>query len=631
MYQRGISFRLNAFITSVAIFIIAVIVFIVYQFSNKMLIQKIEEGATHQSNLIISRIDRVTVGTEEITKNMSYQALYYYKNGDIEHFLSQVLSSNSILEGIHVELFDAGKHFKHYFQATRDRTGKVVCEAKHTKESQLPGSFGADAGIWSDPFYVQTERKQLMASYSLPIYRNERKELAGIISCQISLNQLNRMLSSMKVGEMGYTFIIDKNGNFLTHPKNEWILKKNLFEKPSIMFNNGVNEIEAKIKSGRGGIGTGISLYLNNQKSWFYFARLTDSNWAVVIVIPEKELFNGIEVIFRKIALVSGIGILILFLANLLIFRKLLDPLVRITEAIQLFSFGKKEPGKSKDEIKMLVESFENWQKKYGGLINEQAKAASASLKFEKDLKSAKEVQQNIIPLGYPAFPEHPEIDLYAELKQAETIGGDLYDYFFIDSNHLLIAIGDVSGKGISASLFMAIASTLIKNKAKVVSSKEIVSRVNQELGDRNANQYFLTLFVGVLDIKTGMMDYCNAAHNFPYILHRHGGIRTLSKSHGLPLGINKSKKYKSSSVQLNFGDTIFFYTDGVINSRDLNGIHFGTQRLENTILSLNNLNSKEAVSRLMKSIAAYEGVNHQSDDITTMVLRFLYETENQA
>ena len=243
----------------------------------------------------------------------------------------------------------------------------------------------------------------------------------------------------------------------------------------------------------------------------------------------------------------------------------------------------------------------------------------------------AREIQQNIFPSGYPAFPEYPEIDLYAAIKPAESIGGDLYDYFFIDRQHLLIAIGDVSGKGIPASLFMAIASTLIKNKAKVLSSKEIITRVNRELSDRNANQYFLTLFLGVLDLTTGIMDYCNAAHNFPYILHPDGSIHALSKSHGLPLGIYANKTYRSSSVQLSFGDVIIFYTDGVINSRDSSGIHYGIEKLENNILSLIDLNAQEVVSNLLTNISIYEGENRQSDDITLMALKFLRETKNQA
>jgi sigma-B regulation protein RsbU (phosphoserine phosphatase) len=279
----------------------------------------------------------------------------------------------------------------------------------------------------------------------------------------------------------------------------------------------------------------------------------------------------------------------------------------------------------------MLAQSLEDWQAKYGLLINDQSKTASDKIKIEKDLKSAQEIQLNIVPSGKPNFGIYPVIDLFAILKPAELVGGDLYDYFFIDKNHLLVAIGDVSGKGIPASLFMAIASTLIKTHAKILSSKDIVSRVNMDLSDRNLNQYFVTLFIGVIDIRTGIMDYCNAAHNYPYILHSDGTLKTLSKSHGLPLGIYKDKSYKSSTIELKFNDTMILYTDGVINSSDNNQQHYGTERLEKNIQSLNNLTSEEVVQKLLNDIMMYEGDNRQSDDISILALKYLDKTRDQA
>jgi sigma-B regulation protein RsbU (phosphoserine phosphatase) len=153
---------------------------------------------------------------------------------------------------------------------------------------------------------------------------------------------------------------------------------------------------------------------------------------------------------------------------------------------------------------------------------------------------------------------------------------------------------------------------------------------VNRELSDRNSNQYFVTLFLGVFDIRTGMLDYCNAAHNYPYILRADGSLKTLSKSHGLPLGIYKDKPYKSSTVELLYNDMMILFTDGVINSRNDNKQHYGIERLERNIQNLNDLSSEEVVQRLLKSIMIYEGDNRQSDDISLLALKYLHKTENQ-
>ena len=634
MSQKGISFRLNSQITSIAILIIAAIVYFNYNFSKRMLIGKIEEGAINQSNLVISQISRITIGTEEIAKNVSHQVFYFRKNNDLDLLLKQVTASNNIIEGIDIELFDSQK--THILKFTSNKQGSSICDQDSIKINQYTRKLrkenaGPDVGFWTDPSFNKLDKPHMVASYIMPVYNPETKDIAGIVACHISVNQLNKLLSEIKIGEKGYAFIIDKEGNYLTHPRNDWILSKNLFDKSSVNFQENIEVIESRIKSGGRGAGYGLSEYSNNQKAWFYYAPLSNSNWTVIIVFPEKELFREIYLGFQKIILVSGIGILILFLLNIFIFKKVLSPLIRITHAIQRFSSIPGTESKSKNEIKMLADSLEDWQMKYGLLIKDQTKTASDKLKFEKELMSAQEIQLNIVPSRKPAFQDHPEIDLFAILKPAEIIGGDLYDYFFIDETHLLIAIGDVSGKGIPASLFMAIASTLIKTNAKILSAKGIVSSVNKELSERNSNQYFVTLFLGILDISTGIMDYCNAAHNYPYILHADGSLHTLSKSHGLPLGIYKDKIYKSNTVELQSGDLIILYTDGVINSSDGNNKHYGTEKLEKNIQNLTDLSAEEVVSRLLESIVIYEGENHQADDISIMAIKYLHKTENQA
>lgn len=626
MSQKGISFRLNSHVTAFAILIITAVVYINYHFSNKILIEKIEEGAINQSSLVISRISRITVGTEEIARNVSYQALYYHQHKDLDFFLKQVVSSNKILESIHVEWFD------------KDQTNFTVCNSTGQCQQRCnPDNEIFDEsleslahGVWSKPFYCSNDTTHLLVAYRTPIYYPESAKIAGLVYCEISLRKMKQMLSELKIGERGYSFIITDEGSFITHPKDDWILRKNLYQNPPVTFYDNLSEIESKIRSGRVGSGYGLSQYLDNQKAWYYFAPLPNSKWTVIIVIPEKELFQKIELTFQKIILVSVLGILLLFVMNMLIFRRILTPLSQIANAIHHFSSLPGKQKKTKDEILILAESFEDWQAKFGLLIKEQNSSASEKRKFEKDLKSASEIQLNIIPEGKPIFLEHPEIDLSAILKPAETVGGDLYDYFFIDENHLLITIGDVSGKGIAASLFMAIASTLIKTHAKILSAKDLVSLVNQELSDRNSNQYFVTLFVGILDVRSGSMDYCNAAHNYPYILHPDGTVQILSKSHGLPLGIYKNKTYKNSSVDLKYGDVLLLYTDGVINSQDIYNKHYGIDKLENNLKAFVDLSAGEIVEKLIKSIAIYQGENKQADDITLVALKYIPKAKSQ-
>lgn len=629
--ERGISFRLNTLITSATVLIIAAIVYINFHLSNRILIGKIEEGAINQSNLVISKISRITIGTEEIAKNVSSQSLYHFRNQNLESFIDQVFNSNNILKSLHIGFWDKPGSPDFIFSSENSGQADTAPEFIDYLQKYRTGALVSAKGVWTEPFYSRLDSANLLVSYLIPVCSPDTNSVIGLVSCEISLTGMQKMLSEMKVGESGRTFIIDKSGTYITHPEYEWSLHKNIFENEAYFASGNVAAIVDKIKKGETGSGYCFSPYFGNQKSWFHFAPLPNYNWMVVTVVLHKELFREINSTFRKVLLVSGIGVFVLFLFNLFVFRYILNPLVRVTHAIQRFSSLPEKTGKSRDEIKMLAESLEDWQMKYGLLINDQTRTKSEKLKFEKDLKSARAIQQNIVPSSKPEFAEHPEIDLFAILKPAEAIGGDLYDYFFIDKDHLLIAIGDVSGKGIPASLFMAIASTLIKSNSKMLSSKDVVSGVNNELSEKNSNQYFVTLFLGIFNVRTGVLDYCNAAHNYPYILHHDGTLRTLSESHGLPLGIYKDKTYRSSTIKLRANDTIVLYTDGVINSRDSHEQHYGTERLERNIRNLNDLSCEELVSRLMKSIMIYAGESRQADDISLMVMKYLYKAENQA
>lgn len=633
MNQYGLSFRLNTLITTVAVIIIASVVYLNYHFSNQVLIDKIEESAVNQSNLVISGISRLTVGTEEIARNVASQIPYYMKDDQLDVFISKVLQTNTILENIHVVFFDEKDGSNKVYSANADGNQHYFSGQKLSEDFFRSIKAFRDTikpGYWTDPYYDKNDGQNLIVSYILALRNDKTKKIDGIISCEVSLRKMQQMLHDIKIGEKGYAYIIEKSGRLLTHPNPEWIHSKNLFVRPSILFEGSTDKVESDIRQGHHGFGYGYSQYLNNQKAWYYYAPLRDSDWMVIIVYPERELFKEIGVVFRKIVWISALGIFILFVMNMIIFRRTLEPLARVTYAIQRFTSPAGKEKVEKNEIKLLAESLENWQSKYGLLIKEQSQTARDKKKIEKDLQTAREIQFNIIPSGRPDYQKDKQVDLYAILNPAESVGGDLYDYFFIDGNHLLITLGDVSGKGIPASLFMAVASTLIKTNAKILSAKDIVAQVNNELSQRNTNQYFVTLFLGVLNIDNGVLDYCNAAHNYPYILDEAGTYRVLSESHGLPLGIYKDKPYKSSTVQLKANDSLIIYTDGVINSIDMKNQQYGVARLEKNLNGLIGLTAEEIVGKLLKSIKLFEAGSHQSDDITIMALKYHKKEKNQ-
>jgi sigma-B regulation protein RsbU (phosphoserine phosphatase) len=266
------------------------------------------------------------------------------------------------------------------------------------------------------------------------------------------------------------------------------------------------------------------------------------------------------------------------------------------------------------------LEYLREWFEQYRTVSEEQE---MKSLRRKQDLQQASEIQMGLIKTKFPAFPNRTDIDLYAIYKPARVVSGDLFDYFFIDNENLVFTIGDVSGKGIPAAIFMSVAQTIIRSKANVTDSKIIVNKSNIELSTSNHHQYFLTLFLGVLNLRTGILNYCNAAHDFPYILKTDGNIKELDIAHGLPLGLYPEKEYKESKIKLEKGDTIILYTDGVTELLNEQKIQFGSERLKEKLKKLGNLSPAEIVISLEKEMEDYKGDHPQADDICLFAIQY--------
>lgn len=343
----------------------------------------------------------------------------------------------------------------------------------------------------------------------------------------------------------------------------------------------------------------------------------------LVTNMGEEVSQYDLHVLLWKMISVSAIGLIVILLLFIPIFRRTLIPLSNIVESFRKFTFGERSKKKPKNEIELLTDSLTVLQQKYSDYLAEQNQSRRDRRKYEKDLKSAREIQSVIVPSQLSLVPEHPSVDLYASLHPAESIGGDLYNYFFIDQNHLLFSMGDVSGKGIPAALFMAVAHTMIKSKATILSAKQIVIEVNKELSRHNSNQHFLTLFLGVLDTQYGILNYCNAAHNYPFLITSDRQVRVLDQAHGLPIGIYSNKSYAGDSIVLREGDMLILYTDGVTDCKDANDHSYGIERLTGNISNMMELSSKELVSRLLTSLEVFRGETPQVDDISLMAIRY--------
>ena len=243
---------------------------------------------------------------------------------------------------------------------------------------------------------------------------------------------------------------------------------------------------------------------------------------------------------------------------------------------------------------------------------------------IQDDLEIAGTIQQAILPSVFPPFPEIADkIDIFASMTPAKDVGGDFFDFFRINDGNIGFVIADVSGKGVPASLFMAVSRTMLKaTGTRGLQSHEFINIVNNLLSQESVDAMFVTVFYGILDIKTGHIDYTNAGHNPPYVMRSNGKVEPLPTSNNFIVGCFEDFEYKNSSLQLNPGDSLVMYTDGVTEAFNEQSEQYGEKRLETLLERLNGKNSKEIVNEMVADVHGYAGNAPQSDDITTLVIK---------
>jgi len=267
-----------------------------------------------------------------------------------------------------------------------------------------------------------------------------------------------------------------------------------------------------------------------------------------------------------------------------------------------------------------LKESMDELQKAYG-IIKVQKD------RMEDELNIGRDIQMSMLPLEFPAFPDRNELSVHALLKPAREVGGDFYDFFFVNDDEICLVVGDVSGKGVPAALFMAVTKTMIKTRAMDDRSPaSIVTRVNDEMSADNPSCMFVTLFIAICNVRTGKFRFTNAGHNPPYIRRSTGVLEHLDQRHGPIIGAVEGVAYKENDTMLLSGDTAFIFTDGVTEAMDTGSQLYSESRLEDVLGTTKNNTVEDLVNESLASVESFADGAEQADDIT--ILAFCLNAE---
>lgn len=564
------------------------------------------------------------------TADQAIQWLASAPFGEISYFIidkdAHILASSD--KAITTETWKALKDTKH-------QTLSRVMSFDNLKKQGDYASFVLETGEGKKRsvlahFLPMNQWRYTLATY-IDISDIEAEAQAKLEKILVSLTEFSRQLTITK---NGFVYMFDAEGTILIPPpdhiKNDIHLSKNRLTQNPISDDikaASVSEMSKLRVVSASGDETEMIVYCN------YFKPL---KWYTAVFVPLHEINAPARTLVARQSLITTI----LFTAGLAVVILLV---IRIAKPLKLLSAYAKEipeldftkplasetpidelPAKYKDEVGALAESFILMRRELSSNILNLINATASRERMESELSIAREIQLGMVPKTFPSFPQYTEFDLYATLMPAREIGGDLYDFFLMDEDHLCFTLGDVSDKGVPSALLMVVTRTLIRTLSeKIHSPSQMMVNINNILSQDNPRVMFVTLIIGILNIRTGQIQYANGGHNPPIVIPGEGEA-FFKKGKNEPLvGAVEGMTYTDLEFTLSPGEGFFLYTDGVNEAMDLEGKQYSNQRLLARIQKNKEAPPEEMIKRVLGSIKDHSQTAPQSDDIAMLMIKY--------
>jgi sigma-B regulation protein RsbU (phosphoserine phosphatase) len=449
-----------------------------------------------------------------------------------------------------------------------------------------------------------------------------------VITCDLTLDWLDRMIAELPLGPGGYGLLMSRNGTYVSHPLPAIVLNETVF---SIAEERGDPELRAigkRMVSGEPGILPFVS-FVSGKLSWLAFTPLRSADWTMAALISREEMNAAILQLSRRQGMIGLGGLLLLYLAVSIIARSITRPIRELRDAAGTLVGGDLDgplpAPRGNDEIAQLARAFGDMRSRLRRYLADLRETTAARERMHSELRIAHEIQMGLVPKTFPPFPERSDLDLYAVLEPAREVGGDFYDFFPLDDDRLVVAIGDVSGKGVPAALFMAVTRSFLRSQFRSNSNPaEVLGNVNGELVDGNESCMFVTLFCAVLNLADGCLQYANAGHNPPVVRYPDGHLDWLAQPRGPVAGAMPDASYAAGTMSLPEGAVLLLYTDGVTEAMNLANDLYGEERM---VEQLNvpvdhDGDCRAMIGSLLDGIRTFAAGAVPSDDITMLMLR---------
>lgn len=481
--------------------------------------------------------------------------------------------------------------------------------------------------VWTDPYY-DVDANTLMVTWCAPVI--DEGQVRAVLTGDLSLDGVKQHLERLELGRTGYPLMVSRFGKFLVHPNRDWVHTETLHSliqaAPSAQDRASMEKISrAFMESDSGSVR--FRRYGQDEYAWLYFSTVPQTSWKVGFIIPENQILAPIFALAIKTTLIALGGILLLLLPAFLIARTVTKPLRILCSAAEQLAGGNFDAQlpeeKRRDEIGRLIHSFGQMRTDLRTYIDELTTTTAEKEKIASELSIARDIQHSILPKLFPPFPQRSGLDIFATLDSAREVGGDLYDFTLLDDNRLYICIGDVSGKGVPASLFMAVGKTLLKSTIQTIPDPaKTLYHVNNEMVQGNDSCMFITVFCAIFDLTTRELQYANAGHNPPVIVSAEG-VKMLEFADSPPLAAMADVEFSNRSITLDEGAKLFLYTDGVTEAMNPQLELYGEERLLELLLHNSAETAEDCICRVGKDVHLFADGADQSDDITMLCMSY--------
>ena len=485
-------------------------------------------------------------------------------------------------------------------------------------------------GTWSEPYIDEGGGEVGMITYSQPII-NSKGEIYAIQTADIALHWLSELMCELdsttkqnmfKDSESfpSYSFIVSHKGTIVAYPYKAELSYKTLYE--FLEDHDGLEDANEILSSNNGY----TTVVQNNTGTMYvlFYSSIEHTGWTLVTIMPLKVILKPVGSIIGIFGILMLIGLIIVAVICRSAIRRVTKPITQFADSADEIASGNLAAElptiKTKDEMLRLHNSFATMQKSLIQQIEETRSANEEKGRIESELNIARDIQMSMLPKTFPPFPDRNDIEIYGKQKPAKEVGGDLYD-FYIRDEKLFFCIGDVSGKGVPASLVMAVTRTLFRTISfKEALPERIMFGINNAMADNNESNMFVTLFLGVLDLPTGRLRYSNAGHNAPMLIGQTIGL--LPCAANVPLGVQTDWKFSQQETTIDLNTCIFLYTDGLTEAENAANEQFMEERMIEVAKGMSH-EPQQMIEQMFNAVHQFVGNAEQSDDLTMLAIQY--------